>query len=135
MTLQIISILGAPFGPSSLMDSPKRLSRTHVHCKASPRPPVTTSEQWGISNSLRVALQPVCRSFLVKIIITTLQGAYIILQSLSLKIALQKCRCFWPGHMHISLHCMVAGSKMPCNALRSFYEMKPSSADFQKGTV
>jgi hypothetical protein len=68
-------------------------------------------------------------------LLTTLQGAYIILQSLSLKIALQKCRCFWPGHVHISLHCIVAGSKMPCNALRSFYEMKPSSADFQNGTV
>jgi hypothetical protein len=126
---------GRAFGLSSLMDTPKRLA-AGLMCIVEPLQGHLLLQV--SSGAYRIhwerTLQPVCRSFLVKTIIT-LQGAYIILQSLSLKIALQKCRCFSPGHVHISLHCMVAGSKMPCNALRSFYEMKPSSADFQKGTV
>jgi hypothetical protein len=71
----------------------------------------------------------------VKATLTTVQGAYI-LQSLDLKIARREnVAAFAQGMCTFSLHCMVAGSRRPCNASRSFYEMKPSSVDFQKGTV
>jgi hypothetical protein len=125
ITLQIITILGPLRGLAALLHTPKRLA-------AGLDATAVRGRVQLVCHSLRDCIILLC---CVKATLTTVQGAYI-LQSLDLKIARREnVAAFAQGMCTFSLHCMVAGSRRPCNASRSFYEMKPSSVDFQKGTV
>jgi hypothetical protein len=95
ITLQIITILGPLRGLAALLHTPKRLA-------AGLDATAVRGRVQLVCHSLRDCIILLC---CVKATLTTVQGAYI-LQSLDLKIALEKYRCFCPRHVHhfIALH-------------------------------